>query len=119
MKLNSKALKAHINKRLDEQNLTLPTRFQMLFEDLDPVLTESKRIDVFDLLVELVLCADRDPALYLSTLLAVMDDDALIDLDQRAIANTGAFIRDSLKQDCVRLYLRMHQGTREKKKGKG
>ncbi|MCZ6672419.1 MAG: hypothetical protein O7C75_05700, partial [Verrucomicrobia bacterium] len=56
-------------------------------------------------LVELILFADKDPAQYLSALLAVLDDEALINLERNAVSNTGAFIHDALQRDSVHCQL--------------
>lgn len=74
---------------------------------------------MFDLLVELILCADIDPAQCLSALLAVLDDEALINLERNTVANTGAFIHDALQRDSVRWQLEAYhelQDEEEKQK---
>ena len=118
MRLACKELKTHLSKRLDQQR-TLPTRIHILFDDLIPLLRQDKQIDIFDLLVELILYADHDPAQYLSSLLAGLDDETLINLDRNAVANAGGFIRDAMKQDAVRVqlqaYRRMQKGKKKQK----
>ncbi len=119
MKLACKELKTHLTQRLKDQN-TLPVRIHMLFDDLNPLLRQHKQIDVFDLLVELILCADNDPAQHLCALLAVLDDEALINLDRNALANCAAFVRDAMKRDSVRWQLEaFHNMQKGKKKRKG
>lgn len=108
MRLLCDELSNHFTKRLTEQR-TLPTRIHILFDDLTPVLRQRKRIDVFDLLVELILYADQDPAQYLCAIMAVLDDEALIDLERNAVANAATFIRDAMKQDSVRVQLRAYR----------
>ena len=100
MKLSCKKLKRNLEQRLKHQK-TLPIRIHVLLDDLYPLLRQHKQIDVFDLLVELILCADIDPAQCLSALLAVLDDEALINLERNTVANTGAFIHDALQRDSV------------------
>ena len=115
MKLNCRELKTHFTAQLDKHK-ALPTRVHILFDDLNPFLSQHKKVDVFDLLVELILYADNDPALYLSTLLAALDDEALIELDRNAVSNAGAFIRDTMKQDWTRIQLQAYRQIRKGKK---
>ncbi len=115
MKLASKPLKRYLDQRLKDQR-TLPVRIHILLDDLNPFLRQHKQIDVFDLLVELILCADNDPAQHLCALLAVLDDEALINLERDAVANTGAFIRDAMKRDSVRWQLEAYQELQKNKK---
>ena len=104
MQLSCKKLKAHLEQRLKHLN-TLPVRLHIVIDDLYPLLRQHKKIDIFDLLVELLVCADRDPAQYLSALLSVLDDEALINLERNDVANAAAFIRDAMKRDDVRWQL--------------
>ena len=114
LRLSSKDLKAYITERLEAQR-DLPVRIHMVLDDLAPYLRQHKKVDVFDLLVELILLADYDPAQYLSALLAVLDDDALIDLEPMNIKQTGEFIRDAMKRDAVRWHLKNYH---DEQKGK-
>jgi len=116
MMLSCKKLKNHLEQRLKYQN-TLPIRIHVLLNDLYPLLRQHKKIDVFDLLVELILCADIDPAQCLSALLAVLDDEALINLERNTVANTGAFIHDTLQRDSVRWQLEAFHELQEDEKG--
>ena len=115
VRVSSKALKAYIAQRLDEQR-TLPTRLHVLFDDLNPRLLEHKQIDVFDLLVELILHADNDPAQYLCALMAVLDEEALFNLAPLTIAHSGAFVRDAMKRDSVRWHLQHYHDKQNNKK---
>ncbi len=107
MKLSCKKLGLYLSQRLKDQR-TLPIRIHVLLDDLNPFLHQQKQVDVFDLLVELILCADIDPTQTLSALLAVLDDEALINLDHGTVANTGGFIRDALQRDSVRWQLQAY-----------
>ena len=102
--LSCKKLKAHLQQRLQQQN-TLPVRLHMVIDALYPLLRQHKKIDVFDLLVELILWADKPPAQSLSALLSVLDDDALNNLERYDVANAAAFIRDAMKHEQVRWQL--------------
>jgi len=115
MMLSCEKLKTHLEQRLKYQK-TLPIRIHVLLDDLYPLLRQHKQIDVFDLLVELILFADKDPAQYLSALLAVLDDEALINLERNAVANTGAFIHDALQRDSVRWQLEAYHELQEDEK---
>ncbi|MCZ6803461.1 MAG: hypothetical protein O7D86_05895 [Proteobacteria bacterium] len=117
MMLSCKKLKTHLEQRLKHQN-TLPIRIHVLLDDLYPLLRQHKQIDVFDLLVELILYADIDPARCLSALLAVLDDEALINLERNTVANTGAFLHDVLQRDSVRWQLEAYHDMQEKEEEK-
>ena len=118
MKLACKELKNHLEQRMKQQN-TLPVRIHVLLDDLNPLLHQHNQIDVFDLLVELILFADDEPAQALCALMAVLDNDALNNLDRDAVANSAAFIRDAMKQKSVRWQLQayhdMHKGKMKQK----
>lgn len=104
IRLSGTALNSYIKQRLEDRK-ELPVRLHGLFDDLSLQLRQREEIDVFDLLVELILLADREPARHLSSLLAVLDDVAVNNLEPGTIAETGAFIRDALQHDIVRWYL--------------
>ncbi len=106
--LSCKKLKTHLQQRLKDQK-TLPIRIHIVINDLYSLLHQHKKIDVFDLLVELILWADKDPAQTLSALLSVLDDDALINLEPNDVANAAAFIRDAMKYEEVRWQLQEYQ----------
>ena len=112
MKLSCKKLKAHLEQRLKHLN-TLPVRLHIVIDNLYPLLRQHKKIDVFDLLVELILKADQDPAQSLSALLSVLDDEALINLERDDVANAAAFIRDAMKHESVRWLLQDYHERQE------
>ena len=96
MKLSGKKLKTHLAKRLQQQS-RLPTRVHVLLDDLKPFLSEHKKVDVFDLLLELIAWADNDSAQYTMALLAITDEEGLSHLDRDTVANIAAFVRDTIK----------------------
>ncbi len=112
MQLSCKKLKAYLEQRLKDQKM-LPIRIHILIDDLYPLLRQHKKIDVFDLLVELIMWADKDPSKSLSALLSVLDDDALINLERDDVANAAAFIRDAMKHDDVRWLLQEYHERQE------
>ena len=112
MQLSCKKLKAYLEQRLKDQK-TLPIRIHIVLDDLYPRLRQHKKIDVFDLLVELILCTNRDPAQSLSALLSVLDDEALINLERNDVANAAAFIRDAMKHESVRWQLQDYHERQE------
>ncbi len=115
MKLPCKKLITYLEQRLKDQKM-LPIRIHVVLDDLTPVLRQHKKIDVFDLLVELILCTNRDPAQSLSALLSVLDDEALINLETNDVANAAAFIRDAMKHEDVRWLLQdFHERQEEAK----
>ena len=103
-RLSCETLNSYINHRLEDRK-ELPVRLHVLFDELCILLRQRQDIDVFDLLVELILLADQEPARHLSTMLAVLDENAIANLESNTIARTGAFIHDALQQDVVRWYL--------------
>jgi len=115
MQLSCKKLKAYLEQRLKHQK-TLPVRIHIVIDDLYPRLRQYKKIDVFDLLVELILRADQDPAQSLSALLSVLDDEALINLERNDVANAAAFIRDAMKHENVRWLLQDYHERQEEAK---
>ena len=119
MKLACKELNAHLDKRLKWHKNMMPIRVHQLLDDLNPLLRQHKQIDVFDLLVELILLANKDPAQELCALMTALDGDALIELEQFDIMNAASLIRDTLKQDTARWHLQeYHDRKKEKKKQK-
>ena len=116
IRLRTKSLKAYLRHRLEER-AGLPNRLHMVIEDIQPLLDRHKDIDVFDLIAELILLADKEPARYLSALMAALDDDALIELEPRTIAESGAFIHDAMQGEQVRWDLEhYHDEQKELKK---
>ena len=110
--LSCEALTRYIKHRLEERK-ELPVRLHGLLDDLSLLLRQRDEVDVFDLLVELILLADREPARHLSALLAVLSDEALIELEPGTIAGTGAFLHDALQQDVVRWYLQNYHEEKQ------
>ena len=53
-----------------------------------------------------MLRTDQLPAQDMAALLAAMDGDTLINLDNHDVANAASFIRDSMQHDYVRAQLK-------------
>lgn len=121
MKLACKEIVTHLDHRLELDKHMIPMRMHRLFDDFNSFLRQQKKIDVFDLLVELILHADNEPAQDMCALLAVLDSDALLELEQFDVINAATFIRDAMRKESIRWYLRDYQSeqTRKKKKRKG
>ena len=120
MKLACKELIIHLDQRLELDKQMIPMRMHRLFDEFNSFLRQRKKIDVFDLLVELILHADNEPAQDMCALLAVLDSDALLELEQFDVVNAATFIRDAMRKESVRWYLQdcQTQQTRKKKKRK-
>ena len=120
VRLSCDELKSYIKHRLADRK-ELPVRLHVLFDDLYRLLEQQKEIDAFDLLVELILLADQEPARLLSALFAVLDNEAVCNLEPKTISNTGAFIHGALHRKIVRWdlqhYHEQHQSKTINKSG--
>ena len=67
---------------------------------------QHKQIDLFELIIELVLRTDQQPAQDMAALLAVLDGRVLINLEEHDVVNAAGFIRDSMQHDYVRAQLK-------------
>jgi len=118
MKLACKELITHLDHRLELDKRMIPMRMHRLFDEFNSFVRQHRKIDVFDLLVELILHADKEPAQDMCALLAVLNSDALIELEQFDVINAATFIRDAMRKESVRWYLRDYQTEQSSKKKK-
>ncbi|MGB1801052.1 MAG: hypothetical protein ACPHLK_09520 [Gammaproteobacteria bacterium] len=96
----------------------MPTRLYQTFDDLHLFLKKHDTIDLFDLLIEFNISNDEIPAQNMAALMAALDADVLIELEQHDIMNAASFIRDTMKYDVVRWSLKEDKKERETKKDK-
>ena len=117
MQIDSTTLKYHLQQRLKKHKMTLRIH-HLLDEELAPLLEQQQQIDPFDLLVELILLADEQPARYLCALMIALDTNVIEHLEQYDIVNAAAFIHDTLQKDTVRGDLSCYRNQQAAKQGK-
>ena len=91
MKLPRKKLNRYLQQRLKQCD-HLPIRIHAVFDELRLFLQyhhQSKQIDVFELIIELVLRTDQQPAQDMAALLAVLDGNALCNLEEHDVVNAA------------------------------
>ncbi len=80
---------------------------------------QHNELTLFELLVELILHADKEPAQDMIALLSVLNNNALFELEENDIVNAATYIRDTMKKDMIRWQLQDYRETQaEKEKGK-
>ncbi len=101
MKLPCKKVNRYLQRRL-KQCHRMPTRIHIVFDELNSLLLQDKKIDIFELVIELILQTDQSPAQDMANLLAALDGSALCNLGDHDVANAASFIRDTMLTDYVR-----------------
>jgi len=107
MKISKSQLTAEIKTKVTVLERHLSARVQTVLELLlseDLKATGDGKIELFDLLIRLILQADREPASMIANLLVPLDSEATSQLDEWTLSNSGAFLRDYLKRDYI-LYI--------------
>ena len=94
-------------------HLDISLRIVRLFDDLTIGLKQLKEITLFELLIELTLYADKEPAQDMCALLAVLNNSALIELEEYDIVNAATYLRDTMKKDMIRWQLKDYRDTQE------
>ncbi len=115
MKISAPVLKAIIEQRLDDSDLHLSLRIRSLLSDFAMIeLSEADaESDLFTILVQLILCADTNPAHTMAELLVGMEEEAISLVERFTISNAASFVRDYLSRDFVLRSLREYD-SREK-----
>ena len=100
LRLSVPALKALIEHWLDEAGACLPERLYGVLSDFCLFeLSDEGEIEAFDLLVRLILRADRLPVKLLAEFLSVFDEDAEELPDRLTVANAAFVIKGSLERE--------------------
>ena len=106
-------LKHYIEQQLGNHKGSLSLRIVRLFDDLTIGLKQRKEISLFELLIELTLYADKEPAQDMVALLAVLNSSSLFELEEFDIVNAATYIRDTMKKDMIRWQLKDYRETQE------
>ena len=111
MKISASELKAVIKQRLNDSDLHLSLRIRSLLSDFAMIeLSEADaESDLFILLVQLILCADTNPAHTIAELLVGMEEEAISLVERFTISNAASFVRDYLLRDDVLRSLREYE----------
>jgi hypothetical protein len=80
-------------------------RLHQTLDDLNLFLEKLQTIDLFDLLIEFNTRIDEQPAREMIALMAVLDAEALNNLNEYDIMNAASFIRDTMDYKLVRWHL--------------
>lgn len=105
MQIDCKALQRHIRKCIKPHKHILPMRLHQTLDDLNLFLEKRQTIDLFDLLIEFNTRIDEQPAREMIALMAVLDAEALNNLNEYDIMNAASFIRDTMDYKLVRWHL--------------
>ncbi len=111
LRIDTDSLKRYIEQQLDTHKDSLSLRIVRLFDDLTIGLAQRKEITLFELLIEHTLYADKEPAQDMCALLAVLNNDALIELEEFDIVNAATYLRDTMKKDMIRWHLQDYRET--------
>lgn len=105
MMLSKNQVLISIKSRLHKLEDHLSSRVQSLLEE---IVAKNKggsdEVDLFDLLVQLILSADKDPASLIANLMVPLDNEAASQLEEWTLSSAGAFLKDYLKRDYI-LYI--------------
>jgi len=118
LRIDTVILKRYIEQQLDIHKGNISLRIVRLFDDLTTGLKQRKEISLFELLVELTLHADEEPAQNMIALLAVLNNSALFELEEFDIVNAATYIRDTMRKDTIRWQLKDYRETQEEAKEK-
>ena len=118
LRIDTESLKRYIEQQLEIHKDSITNRIYRLFDDLIIGLVQHKEITLFELLIEHTLYADKEPAQDMCALLAVLNNDALIELEEFDIVNAATYIRDTMKKDMIRWHLQDYRDEQEAKKEK-
>jgi len=105
MQIDCKALQRHIQQRMEPHKHILPARLHETLDELNLFLEKRQTIELFDLLIEFNIRNDVQPARDMIALMAVLDADALNNLEEYDIINAASFIRDTMEYQFVRWHL--------------
>ena len=111
MRIDTVSLKHYIEQHLESHKPGLSLRIVRLFDDLTIGLKQHKELTLFELLVELTLYADKEPALNIIALMAVLNNSALFELEEFDIVNAATYIRDTMRKDTIRWQLKDYRET--------
>ncbi|MCY4524452.1 MAG: hypothetical protein OXB84_06915 [Halobacteriovoraceae bacterium] len=102
MNISTSELKKELCKRQEELTVCLTDRLhQIFYRIIHEEFLQEDEIHIFDLIVRIVLGADKDPAESIANLMTSLTNDQCFDLEKRTISNSAAFIRDYLKKDYI------------------
>ncbi|MCY4524119.1 MAG: hypothetical protein OXB84_05215 [Halobacteriovoraceae bacterium] len=102
MKLSTSELKKELCKRQEELTVHLTDRLhQIFYRVIHEEFLQEDEIHIFDLIVRIVLQADKAPAESIADLMTPLMNHQCSDLKERTISNSAAFIRDYLKKDLI------------------
>ena len=104
MKLSTSELKEELSKRHDELQDYLTQRLYEVFYWIihEDFFEKEEEIHIFDLIVRIILRADKGPAENLASLMVLLTPEKCFDyLDERTLSESAAFVRDSLKRDWI------------------
>ena len=111
LRIDTVSLKHYIEQQLDNHKGSISLRIVRLFDDLTIGLKQHKEITLFELLIELTLHADEEPAQNMVALLSVLNNSALIELEEFDIVNAATYLRDTMKKDLIRWHLQDYRET--------
>lgn len=120
MKLSRTQIAKDIKFEMEKMNCHLSLRVQSLFEEILNQIGDksdnSADIDLFEILVRLVLIADKEPASIVANLMVPLDNGSAGDLEEWTLSNAGAFLRDYLRKDYMLYILKSESDERAKLK---
>ncbi|MCY4523509.1 MAG: hypothetical protein OXB84_02090 [Halobacteriovoraceae bacterium] len=107
MKISTRKLKKELSKRKEvlQDHLTLRLH-EILYWVIHEEFEEENEIHILDLIVRVILQADKGPAESIADLISPLTNNQCFDLEKRTISNSAAFIRDYLKKDLIHFVLK-------------
>jgi len=119
MEIKKTLIRRAIKEKLMKLEYHLPLRIQNLLELLiseEMKKTKGDKVEIVDLMIHLILQADRDPASMIANLLASLENESVSRLEDWTISTSGSFLKDYLKKDYVLYILKSHELESKKAK---
>ena len=116
MKVSTSELKKELSKRQEELKDYLTARLDtVLYCIIHEEFSKEEEISLFDLIVRIILRADKDSAENIADLMVLSTPDKCFDLlENQTLSNSAAFIRDYLKKDNIYLILKNKKANKSK-----
>ena len=101
MKVSVNKLKEELSKRKEELKDDLTPRLEAMLEIIEKEVLEEEEIHLVDLIICIILRADRIPAKYLVGLMKGLTPGSLEYLDEWAVPRSAAFIQGYFEKDKI------------------
>ncbi|MCY4524418.1 MAG: hypothetical protein OXB84_06745, partial [Halobacteriovoraceae bacterium] len=121
MKISTGELKKELSKRQEELGKHLTPRLNEMFYWLIHEELDEEDISIFDLIVRIILRADKEPAENIASLMVLLTPEKCYELidDKWTLSSSAAFVRDYLKKDRIHYILKRKKNKKLLAKDQG